>query len=126
MTPEPKALLDEMLSAQLAVQLRARGFAVIAVVEDSALVSMADEDLLVRAAADGRCLVTANISDFASISIEWRASGRGHVGLVYVANRVFPQDRSFIGAVVGAVADLLESGRAPGPGQETYLRRASD
>jgi len=124
-TTEPRLLLDEMLSGQIAVQLRARGFDVVAVVEDPALVSMADEDLLAHAAGDGRCLVTANISDFASISAEWRAGGRSHSGLVYLASRMFPQDRSFIGAAVGAVAHLLDSGQGAEAGTQTHLRRGT-
>ncbi len=125
MTSKPRLLRDEMLSGQIAVQLRARGFDVIAVIEDPALAAMAEEDLLAYATGEGRCLVTANIGDFASISTEWRASGRGHSGLVYIASWLFPQDRSFIGAAVGALARLRDSGKVPGTGAETYLRRSA-
>ncbi len=123
MTAVSKLLLDEMLSDRIASQLRARGFDVIAVVEDSALVSMPDEDLLAHATADGRCLVTTNISDFAAASTHWHASGRTHHGLIYITNREFPQDRSFIGAVLNTLGQLIETGRTPGPATETYVRR---
>jgi hypothetical protein len=36
-----------------------------------------------------------------------RASGRSHPGLVLVSSRDFPQDRSFIGALVGALEKFL-------------------
>jgi predicted nuclease of predicted toxin-antitoxin system len=123
-TTGPKLLLDEMLSGQIASQLRARGFDVIAVVEDSTLVSMPDEDLLAHATAESRCLVTANISDFAATTTHWHASGRTHHGLIYITNREFPQDRSFIGAVVNALSHLIETGRTPATATETYMRRA--
>lgn len=126
MTTSLKLLLDEMLSGQIAVQLRSRGFDVIAVVEDPGLVSMPDEDLLAHARAEGRCLVTANIADFATLSAQWRAAGHTHPGLAYITNREFPQDRSFVGALVNAVTRLVDSGRAPGNAAETYLHRVTD
>lgn len=75
-----------------------------AVVDDVALVSTPDEDLLAYVTDQRRVLVTANISDFAAIANAWRAAGRTHHGLVYVANRTLPQDRSFIGGVTDALA----------------------
>lgn len=63
-TRRPKLLLDEMLSGEIAAQLRARGHDVRAVVEDPALVSTSDWDLLEYVTAQGRCLVTANVRDF--------------------------------------------------------------
>lgn len=116
-------LLDEMLSGAIAEQLRARGIDVVAVVDDPALVGMADEDLLAHAATQQRVLVTANIGDFVAIAIDWRAAGRGHAGLVYVTSRTFAQDRSFVGAVVSALAALIDTDELPKSGTETFLRR---
>ncbi len=124
MTDAARLLLDEMLSGEIAAQLRARGFDVVAVVEDAALVSMADEDLFAHATSEGRCLVTANIGDFAKIGTEWRSSDRTHAGLLLIANRVFPQNRSLVGAAVSALTALVEAGRTPAAGAETFLRRA--
>lgn len=123
MTAEQKLLLDEMLSGDIAAQLRAKGHDVTAVVDDPALVGMSDEELLVHATSCGRLLVTANIRDFAAIHTSWSSRGRSHAGLIYVVNRVFPSDRSFIGAVVTALNDVIAAGRLPGGGVETYLRR---
>jgi uncharacterized protein DUF5615 len=122
-TTEHKLLLDEMLSGDVAAQLRAKGYDVIAVVEDRALVGSSDEELLAHATSAGRCLVTANIHDFASIHASWSSRGRSHAGLVYIVNRVFPSDRSFVGAIVTALDDMLVAGQLPTDDAETYLRR---
>ena len=116
-------LLDEMLSGAIAEQLRARGIDAVAIVEDPALVGTADEDLLAHAAVAQRVLVTVNVADFAAIATDWRAAGRGHAGLVYVTNRTFAQDRSFVGAIVSALAALIDAGGLPQSGTETFLRR---
>lgn len=116
-------LLDEMLSGDIAAQLRAKGHDVAAVVEDPALVGMPDEELLAYAASNEHLLVTANVRDFAAIHASWSRSGRSHGGLVYIVNRVFPSDRSFVGAIVTALNDMIVAGRLPADGSETYLRR---
>ncbi len=123
MTAKPKLLLDEMLSGDIAEQLRGRGHDVTAVVEDSALVGTPDEELLVHATSGGRLLVTANVRDFAAIHASWSSRGRSHAGLVYIVNRVFPSDRSFVGAVVRALDDIIVASRLPADGAETYLQR---
>lgn len=117
-----RLLLDEMLSRVIAAQLRARGFDAVAVVEDTQLIAMPDEDLLAHATRERRCLVTVNIADFAVIAADWRTHGRAHAGIAYLPSRIFPQDRSFVGAVVRALVALQEAG-APGDDTETYLRR---
>ena len=123
MTAEPKLLLDEMLSGDIASQLRGKGHDVTAVVEDSALVGTPDEELLAHATSDGRLLVTANVRDFAAIHASWSSRGRSHAGLIYIVNRVFPSDRSFVGAIVTALDELIVAGHLPAEGAEAYLRR---
>jgi predicted nuclease of predicted toxin-antitoxin system len=118
-----RLLLDEMLSGEIAAQLRSKGHDVIAVVEDSALTGTSDEELLAHATSSRRCLVTANVRDFAPIAAYWSSRGRSHSGLVYVVNRAFPNDRSLVGALVTALDDLLRSGEVPVDGGESYLRR---
>jgi hypothetical protein len=118
-------LLDEMLSGAIAEQLRARDVDVVAVVEDPRLVGTPDEELLAQAAAQERVLVTTNVADFAAIATDWRAAGREHAGLVYVTSRAFPQDRSFVGAIVSSLLALHDTGAGALllPGTETFLRR---
>jgi Domain of unknown function (DUF5615) len=122
-TAEHKLLLDEMLSGNIAAQLQAKGHDVAAVVEDPALVGMSDEDLLAHATSCGRLLVTANIRDFAAIHASWSSHGRNHAGLIYIANKVFPSDRSFVGAIVTALDTMIATGQLPTDGAETYLHR---
>jgi Domain of unknown function (DUF5615) len=117
-------LLDEMLSGAIAEQLRVRGLDVIGVVENQSVVGTSDEDLLVYAEREQRALVTANIGDFAVIATDWRATGRRHSGIVFVPYRGFPQDRSFVGALVDALAGLHDSGDLPGPSAEVFLHRS--
>ena len=119
----PRPLLDEMLSGEIARQLREAGHDVTAVVEDRELIGSADEDVLARATADGRCVVTANVRDFAALHAQWASAGRSHGGIVYVVTRVFPQDRSFLGAVVRSLRFAIVHGQLPAGGQESYLSR---
>ena len=91
-----------MFSDAIAQQLRAKGHDVISVVADPALVSLADDQILAHAASAGRAVITANIKDFIPLDGHYRAAGRSHAGLVLVSAKTFPQDRSFVGAIVGA------------------------
>lgn len=118
-----RLLLDEMLTGAIAEQLRARGRDVTAVVEDPALTGLPDEELLASAVGDGRALVTANIKDFVPIDQRYRATGRGHAGLVLVSARTFPQNRALVGALVAALDKLLTEG-SPMPNSAVFLRRA--
>ncbi len=102
-------LLDEMLSNAIAAELRVRGHDVTAVTENASLRSAPDETILAAAAASERALVTANIRDFVPLDQQYRATGRRHAGLVLIASSTFPQDRSFIGAVVNALDTLAGS-----------------
>jgi hypothetical protein len=122
-TAGQKVLLDEMLSGDIAAQLRAKGHDAAAVVDDPALIGTPDEALLTHATSGGRCLVTANVHDFAAISPAWSSRGRSHAGLVYIVNRAFPSDRSFVGAIVTALDVMLVAGQLPAHDAETYLRR---
>jgi Domain of unknown function (DUF5615) len=101
-------LLDEMLSGTIADQLRARGRDVVAVVENTALFGLSDDEILAEATTAERALVTCNIRDFVPLDQRYKASGRIHGGLVLVSSKAFPQDRSFIGALVSALDHLLD------------------
>jgi Domain of unknown function (DUF5615) len=118
-----RLLLDEMLSGEIARQLRDGGHDVRAVVEDRALIGVADEDLRAQATVEGRCVVTANVRDFAALHAAWASAGRSHAGILYVVTRVFPQDRSFLGALVNALEFAVIHGQIPASGQESYLSR---
>jgi hypothetical protein len=88
-------LLDEMFSDDIARQLRAKGYDVISVVADPALVGLPDDQVLAHAATEGRALVTASIKDFVPLDGRYRAAGRAHAGLILVSAKAFPQNRGF-------------------------------
>ena len=121
MTPA-RLLLDEMLAATIAHQLRERGHDVYAITERPHLVSLPDDQVLGLAEAEDRALVTANIGDFATLDGRWAAAGREHGGIVFVTTSAFPQDRGFIGALVTALDAAAHDGKLPGRGQTHYLR----
>ncbi len=101
-------LLDEMFSDTIAQQLRAKGYDVLAVVTDPALVALPDDQILAPAAATGRALVTASIKDFMPLDVQYRAAGQAHAGLILVSAKTFPQDRTYTHAVTSALAALLD------------------
>jgi predicted nuclease of predicted toxin-antitoxin system len=118
-----RLLLDEMFSDTIARELRAKGYDVLAVVADPGLISLPDEQILAYAAADGRALVTANIEDFVPLDAAYRAAGHSHAGLVLIHSKTFPQDRTFIAAIVGALGALLDQPSPIPPDQVLFLLR---
>src|SRR5271157_3657266 len=109
-------LLDEMFSDHIAQQLRAKGYDVISVVADSALVGLPDEQVLAYATTEGRALVTANIKDFVPLDGRYRAAG-----LILVSTKTFPQNRGFPSAITTSLATLLGSTAKIQSGQVLFL-----
>ena len=116
-------LLDETFSDTLAQQLRAKGHNVQAVVADPSLASLPDDQILARAAATGRALVTANIKDFMPLDDRYRAAGQAHADLILVSAKTFPQNRSYTHAVASALAALLNKREQIEASQVTFLTR---
>jgi Domain of unknown function (DUF5615) len=114
-------LLDEMFSDAIAEQLRTRGYDVIAVVADPALVALPDEQILAHAATDGRALVIANIKDFMPLDARYRAAGQVHHGLILVSTKTFPQNRSFTAAIATALEVLISDANKIQPSQVLFL-----
>src|SRR5215468_4376900 len=116
-------LLDEMLSGNIADELRAKGHDVPAVVTDPALLALPDDQILAHATATGRALVTANIKDFMPIDAQYRAAGQTHAGLIFVSSETFRQDRSYIAVITGALAAFLDQDPGMQFGQVVFLSR---
>ena len=116
-------LLDEMFSATIAGQLRAKGHDALAVVADPALVSLPDEQILARATGAGRALVTANIKDFMPLDAQYRAAGQAHAGLILVSTKTFAQDRTYATAITRALIALLDKPGQISGGQVLFLTR---
>ncbi|MGI8702186.1 MAG: DUF5615 family PIN-like protein [Nocardioidaceae bacterium] len=119
----PRLLLDEMMSAKIAEQLRERGLDVQAVLERRELVTFPDEALLELATREERALVTRNIIDFDPLSQKWAADGRSHAGLVFISTKTFPEARHWIRAVTSALGYASAQGQLPGPGEVLWLSR---
>lgn len=115
-------LLDEMLAGVIAEQLRARGHDVVAVVEDPSMTGLSDGEIFASATSSSGAVVTLNIRDFVLLEQRWRAGGCSHAGLVLVSSRAFPQDRSFVGALVKALDKLLTED-PPSPDTVSFLQR---
>jgi hypothetical protein len=112
-----------MLPSAIADQLCAKGYDVHAVVTTLAFASLPDEEILIGAAEAGRSLVTADIKDFMSLDARFRATGRSHAGLILISTKTFPQDRSFVRAVISALSALLAGEDRPTEGQVLFLAR---
>jgi len=77
-----RALLDQQLSPQIAVQLRQAGYDIDAVADRQDLAGRGDRIILEVACSEGRAAVTNNIKDFRALAAEWLAHGTVHAGLI--------------------------------------------
>jgi hypothetical protein len=116
-------LLDEMFTDVIAQQLRTKGYDVVSVVADPALVGLPDDQILAYATTEGRASVTANIKDFIPLDTRYRAADQSHAGLILVSTKAFPQNRGFPTAVITALAVLLSGTAKIQLGQVLFLTR---
>ena len=116
-------LLDEMFAGAIAEELRAKGHDAQAVVTDPTLISLSDDQILTRAAATGRALVTANIKDFMPLDAQYRAAGQTHAGLILVSTKTFAQDRTYTTAITSALTALLDQPSQIQDGHVIFLTR---
>lgn len=104
-----RVLLDEMWTPAISVELRKRGFDVIAIGEAehaSRYAGIADDDVFARAQEDGRTIVTDNVPDYEQVRRAWEARGRLHHGVIYALDPPFNRHRG--DAVVGQMVLALE------------------
>ena len=116
-------LLDEMFSDDIAQRLRAKGYDVISVVADRALVGLPDDQALAYATTEVRALVTANIKDFVPLDARYRAAGQSQAGLILVSAKTFPQNRSFPAAITTDLVTLLRGTSKIQSGRVLFLTR---
>lgn len=106
-----RLLLDEMISATVAEQLRARGHDVVAVQEPDLghLRGIDDCVLLDHASAERRALVTDNIPDFVRCHQRRLDRDSPHHGLLLLTNDTFPRHRhdAFVGQLLVALEEQL-------------------
>lgn len=112
-----RILLDEMLPAVIAQQLRSRGHDVRAVGERPELRGLSDPDLFGHAQQDSRAIVTYNREDFLALDRRYRDAGRDHHGIVILHPRRFAQG----GATIGALVTSIEAFLAAGPPYPSFI-----
>jgi predicted nuclease of predicted toxin-antitoxin system len=117
-----RLLLDEMFTAVIAAELRAKGHDVTALQGDPAGMGLPDPAVLARATAEGRALVTRNLKDFVALDAAARAAGNAHPGLVFVSTKTFPEDRGATAALVRSLDHLLVT-LTLADGETVFLRR---
>ncbi len=127
-----RLLLDEMWTPTIALQLRKRGFDVVAISESehaSRYAGISDDQVFARAQDDGRAIVTDNIADYEQARREHESRGQTHHGLIYALNPPFNRHRGnrVIGQMVNALAHFLSSPEAEQQpfNRAHYLREAS-
>jgi hypothetical protein len=101
-----KLLLDEMLSPDIAEQLRERGHDVQAVAA-SEHAELDDPDVLDIARSQQRAVVTNNVRDFRPLHMAAvQAGGAGHYGMVFMSGN-FRRTKADIGRIVVALEAKL-------------------
>ena len=107
-----KLLLDEMLSTDIAEQLRRRGHDVQAIAT-SEHAELDDTEVLDVARSQRRAVVTNNVRDFRPLHIAAiQPGGAGHYGMVFMSGN-FRRTRADIGRIVRALEAKLRA--YPGP-----------
>ena len=103
-----RLLLDEMLSPDIAVGLRARGHDAMGVAERSHLRGAPDEVIFELALSEGYAVVTENIGDFRGLAKEAYEAGREAPVLIFTNNQGWPRGHPrMIGWLVTALDALL-------------------
>jgi hypothetical protein len=112
-----KLLLDEMISAVVAEQLRDRDRDVEGVTERRELRGLEDEELFEHAQTAGRTVVTYNRDDFLELDRRYRGQDRRHSGIVVLNPRRFPQGSASLGPLVRSLDRLMTEG----PPYESFI-----
>ena len=103
-----KLLLDEMLPAVIAEQLRARGHDVEAINGNPAHEGLSDTDVLDLARSERRAVVTNNVIDFRRLHHDAvTPGGAGHYGMVFMAGN-YRRTKSNTGRIIVALEAKLE------------------
>ncbi len=104
-----KILLDEHFPDAIAVALRDRGFDAESVQGRPELAQFRDRLLFVRAAQEGRAIVTEDRVDFGRILQDPPDEVDTHAGVVFVSPTRFPRRPSTYPQLIEALAALLEA-----------------
>jgi predicted nuclease of predicted toxin-antitoxin system len=103
-----KFLLDEDISAAVAVGLRARGVDAVSVHEVSrSNQGIADDEQLQFAVEQGRVLVTYNRGDFQVLDSLWNAENQTHFGILWCTDAIIR--RPGIGELIRALSAMSDA-----------------
>lgn len=119
-----RLLLDEMIAAIVAEQLRDRGHDVVAVQDPDQhhLRGIDDCLLLDHAATERRAVVTDNVADLFACHQQRLDRQRPHSGMLLFTNDTFPRHRhaAFVGKLVSALLEELDA--RPGDDDSSWIR----
>jgi predicted nuclease of predicted toxin-antitoxin system len=108
-----KLLLDEMISPRIAREVRVKCFDVQAIKADRPdLEAASDRDVLHRATAERRTLVTNDVLDFGLLHSQLLAAGEDHYGILFTDDAAMPRNKDSIPLWVKSLGDLLEANPA--------------
>lgn len=102
-----RLLLDEMLSARIAEQLRERGHDARAISGDPLVQGASDPEVLALARTERRALVTNNLVDFRPLHHAAIApGGEGHSGMIFLPGG-YRRTKADVGRIVAALETVL-------------------
>ena len=105
-----KLLLDEMISPRIARELREGDFDVQAIKTDRPeFEGLADIEVLRRATAEHRTLVTDDVLDFRLIHNQLLGSGEGHNGIVFTSDATMPRNKASVSLWTRTLGKLLKA-----------------
>jgi len=114
-----RLLLDEMLSPQIAHNLREEGHDAVAISERAEWMALGDDDVIELARAQRRAVVTNNLRDYRPrAATAALPGGRGHHGMIFI-----PDSYRLRRADIGAITEALLAQLAAHPGERDLHNR---
>lgn len=104
-----KLLLDEMLDASIAQELRKRGYDLAAIQGDATLEGEGDVDVLGAATQQDRALVTNNVEDFIHLHRRLLSDGEEHAGVILASSRSLPRSKRTVGLWIDTLVRYLDA-----------------
>ncbi len=118
-----RILLDAHISGRtVGKALIEGGHDVRALDSEPELEGLSDPEVLELATAEGRVLVTANISDFEPILREWAGESRSHAGVILVPSSV--RNEAFGVLISGVEETLADTSQEEWVDRVEWIRRA--
>lgn len=105
-------LLDEHYDYTIAEELRRRGVDTVAIQHERPdLEGRQDDEVLRKAAAERRAVVTNNVRDYAPLVEDFGLRGETHFGVLFTDDATFPRTHAGSGLIIRALASFAEGTR---------------